>query len=229
MWLSNFGAMIPLNILHGTLLLMLVPYGIASVGMTRVSIDITKRHYYTSITDYFLAISKCWKQALIAGIINLFVTVILAISVWIYYAASGMVATIGLFLSAIALMIFSFMKYYVWTQIVLIDLPLKQIYKNSYYFAFLNFKKNAIIGTISLIFYAIAVLALLYIPYPVLSVALILLAGCFFPGFKQLLVQWYVYPFIKKNMIDPYYNERNENKAEESDRASNASVEGVSQ
>lgn len=204
-WLTNFGAMIPLNILNGTLLFMLAPCGLAMVGMTRVAIDMTKSHYYTSIIDYLVAIKKCWKQAIIAGMINLFATVFLGLSIWLYYSASGLGAKIGLCLSCVGMAVFSFMKYYVWPQIVLIQLPLGKIYKNSYLFAFMNLKKNILIGFISLVCYASAVVVLLYIPYPIISVGFILLCGWFFPGFKQLLVEWHAYPFIKKHMIDVYY------------------------
>ena len=50
-------------------------------------------------------------------------------------------------------------------------------------------------------------MVLLYVPY-LLSVPLVVVLGiCLFPGFKQLLVQYLVFPFLKQYVIDPYYAE----------------------
>ena len=206
-WWANVKSLILLDIIYSAMSLTLLPSGLASVGMANVAGNLARERYYFSFKEYWDAIRKCWKQALCAGLINLLFSVVLALVILFYLSTSGMIFVFGLGCCLLALVIFSFMKYYLWPQIIMFRMPLISIYKNSFIFAFLNLKDNLLIGIFSLLCYVLAALFLLYVPY-LLSVPLIVVLGiCLFPGFKQLLVQYLAFPFLKQYVIDPYYAE----------------------
>ena len=206
-WWANVKSLILLDIVYSAMSLTLIPSGLAAVGMANVAGNLARQRYYFSFKEYWDAIRKCWKQALCAGLINLLFTAVLALVIWFYLSASGVIFVFGMGCCLLALVIFSFMKYYIWPQIILFRMPLISIYKNSFLFAFLNLKSNLLIGLVSLLCYVLATVMLLYVPY-LLSVPLVVVLGsCLFPGFKQLLVQYQVFPFLKQYVIDPYYAE----------------------
>lgn len=206
-WWANIKPLFLLNMVYSLMSMTLLPSGLASVGMANVAGNLARERYYFSFREYWDAIRKCWKQALCAGLINLLFTAVLALVIWFYLSASGVIFVFGMGCCLLALVIFSFMKYYIWPQIILFRMPLISIYKNSFLFAFLNLKSNLLIGLASLLCYVLAAVVLLYVPY-LLSVPLVVVLGiCLFPGFKQLLVQYLVFPFLKQYVIDPYYAE----------------------
>jgi uncharacterized membrane protein YesL len=173
--------------------------------MANVAGNLARERYFFSFKDYWDAIKKCWKQALCAGLINLLFTAVLALVIWFYLSTTGILFVFGMGCCLLALVIFSFMKYYLWPQILMFRMSLWDAYKNAFLFAFLNLKSNLLIGLVSLLCYIVAALLLLYVPYLLSVVPVVVLGVCVFPGFKQLLVQYLVFPCLKRNMIDPYY------------------------
>lgn len=91
-------------------------------------------------------------------------------------------------------------------MVITFDLKIGQIYKNSFNFAFINIKKNLLIGISSILYFAIMYGILYMIPTDFTLALIIIFTICFYPGFKNLLIQFCVFPVIKKYMIDPYYN-----------------------
>lgn len=204
-WWANIKPMVLLNIVYTAMHLALLPSGLAAVGMANVAGNLARERYFFSFKDYWDAIKKCWKQALCAGLINLLFTAVLALVIWFYLSTTGILFVFGMGCCLLALVIFSFMKYYLWPQILLFRMSLWDAYKNAFLFAFLNLKSNLLIGLVSLLCYIAAALLLLYVPYLLSVVPVVVLGVCVFPGFKQLLVQHLVFPCLKRNMIDPYY------------------------
>lgn len=204
-WWANIKPMVLLNIVYTAMHLALLPSGLAAVGMANVAGNLARERYFFSFKDYWDAIKKCWKQALCAGLINLLFTAVLVLVIWFYLSTTGMLFVFGMGCCLLALVIFSFMKYYLWPQILMFRMSLWDAYKNAFLFAFLNLKSNLLIGLVSLLCYIAAALLLLYVPYLLSAVPVVVLGVCVFPGFKQLLVQYLVFPCLKRNMIDPYY------------------------
>lgn len=203
----NFWKFITVNLVYIILSAPLITNGLASVGITNVTRNIARDKHSFGLSDFFETIKKNWKQALGAGIINLFVTVILAFAINFYFNTNGIMSTIGLGISLCTAFIFLIMNFYIWTMIITFKLTLKQIYRNSFKFVFINMKRNLICGFSMLIVYAIYVAVFLFIPqYWVLTIELILII-CTLPAFRFLLIQFCTFPAIKKYMIDPYYEE----------------------
>ena len=62
-------------------------------------------------------------------------------------------------------------------------------------------------GLCLLAVYAIYVAIILLIPYFIVWTIAVVLALCTLPAFRFLLIQYFVFPSIKKHMIDPYYEQ----------------------
>lgn len=210
LWWENVWSMIPMNVMYSMLSLLLLPHGFVSAGMTNVTRNLARDKHTYGLSDFFETAKKNWKQSLAAGSINLFITVLMIFGMIFYFMYQDWFAWLGFGVCLVAFAMFSIMKYYIWLLIITFKLPLKSIYTNSFYFIFLNFKNNMIIGLVSLAYYALLIVVFLLLPHPLTISIEFMLTVMFFPGFKHLLVQYCVFPSVKKHMIDPYYQEHPE-------------------
>ena len=97
-----------------------------------------------------------------------------------------------------------------WTMIITFNLPLKNIYKNSFKFVFINIKGNLACFFSILLSYALFIGVLVLIGLATLPLAVVivgLLAIIILPCLRFLIIQFCTFPAIKKYMIDPYYEE----------------------
>ena len=204
----NFWKFITINLVYNILSIPIFTNGLASVGITNVTRNIARDKHSFGLSDFFDTVKKNWKQGLIAGIVNLLVYIVLIFDFFFFYnQEQSTVATIGLGITFSILFIFTVMSFYIWTLIITFNFTLKQVYKNSFKFVFINFKKNllclVVLAAVYAINIAVAVLLVKFLPL-VLTIE-ILLYILTYPCFKFLLVQFCVFPSIKQYIIDPYY------------------------
>lgn len=204
----NFWKFITINMVYNLLCLPLVTSGFATAGITNVTRNIARDKHSFGLSDFFETIKKNWKQSLIAGIINVVVYALLVFDVSLFLNSEGFFATFCCGVTFAILFIFLMMNFYIWTLMITFKFTLKQIYINSFKFVFINIKLNLLCGVILLLCY-VAAAALYFFSFkvPFLFVVLMTLAFLFFPCFKFLLIQFCVFPSIKKYIIDPYYEE----------------------
>ena len=207
LWWDNFWTLIPLSVVYSFLQFLLLSGGVASAGMTRVTMDMARGRHTYGFSDFVDTVKRVWKQALLVGIVNLTITAFLVFVGLFYYTSGGILATMGLGCCLMAMMLFSFARYYLWPQMVLFRLPVAKLYKNAFLFVFLNFRNNLLVGAFTVACYGIAAALLLLVTIPTTVVLITLLAVCVFPGFQQMLVQYCIFPSIKTHLIDPYYAE----------------------
>lgn len=205
LWFQNFWMFVPINFVCSVISALLIPYGLAQAGMTNVTRNLARDRYSFGLSDFFDTIKANWKQSLIVGIINLLVTILLCFGLLFYYNSQGIFADIALGFLLICFVIFSFMRYYMWTMIITFDLPTAKIYKNSFLLAFVNFKNNLFTGVIELALYAVLIWTVVWIPHFLVLFLATILAVFILPGFLHLLIQFNCFPAIEKYMIDPYY------------------------
>lgn len=100
------------------------------------------------------------------------------------------------------LIIYMFMRCYIYLLLVTFKLSIFKILKNAFIFAFLGIKRN-ILGLLGIFAFAfINIYVFVYIPMVGIMLPLIItLASCSYVG------AYAAYPVIKKYMITPYYNE----------------------
>ena len=206
-YFRNFWKFMPISAVHSLLCLPLLTSGLAASGMTHVARNTARDKHSFGLSDYFETIKKNWKQALPAGIINLLVYAVLFYDAWYFFCAEGTLATICSGLIVALFFVFSVMNYFVWTLMITFKFNLRQIYKNSFKFVFLNIKNNLLCFVTDLVCLGLYVLILRALQnwfLFVMTVELILFVVTY-PSFKYLLVQYCVFPSIKKYIIDPYY------------------------
>ncbi len=203
----NFWKFITINLVYGLISLPVLTNGLAAVGITNVTRNIARDKHSFGLSDFFETIKKNWKQALPAGIINTIITVLLVFSLFFYYGSKGIMATVGLAICFCMIFIFLIMNFYMWTLIITFKFKLKQVYKNSFKFVFLNMKMNLLCGFILLLVYGIFVGIFLLLPYYLTIVLEFMVFVCVVPAFRYLLIQFCTFPSIKKYIIDPYYKE----------------------
>lgn len=206
----NFWKLLVNNCVYALISFPIVTNGLAQAGLTHIARNIARDKHSFGLSDFIDTIKKNWKQGLIVGIINTIVYFILIFDAWFLSTAQqSTLNTIYLGLIFSALLMFTIMNFYMWTLMITFKFTIKQIYKNSFKFIFINLKMNLVC------FFSLALVLALYIGILFLSGAYWVTALVFefliftltYPGFKALLVQFCTFPAIKKFIIDPYYEE----------------------
>lgn len=209
-FLRNFWKFITINLVYTLISAPMLTNGLANVGLTNVTRNIARDKHSFGLSDFFDTIKRNWKHGLASGIINVLVYIILFFDFSFFNAQSNKTsATIGLGITFALLFIFTVMNFYIPTLLITFKFTLKQIYKNSFKFVFINIKNN-ILCLISLAFFLA-----IYITLPLLIPSYFLLIVtvefvffiCTFPAFSYLMIQFFIFPSIKKYIIDPYYLE----------------------
>lgn len=207
----NFWKFITINLVYNILCIPVFTNGVAAVGITHVTRNIARDKHSFGLSDFFDTVKKNWKQGLLAGIFNTLVYLVLLFDTYFFFMNStGIISSIGVGISLCILFVFSCMNYYIWTMIITFKLTLKQVYKNSFRFVFINMKMNMLCILVLLICYAAFVAIIFLLPYPIVWTLAILIALLTFPSFRFLLIQFCTFPAIKKYIIDPYYAEHPE-------------------
>ena len=218
------------GLLFSVTALPLVTCGWAEAGLTRITRSFSREKHAFLKEEFFEAVKKNRRNALIIGIINLLITLLLIYNLvsTIPFVLPGVmlfagwtneeIATIGelgvfegiiLVLSLMGYVTFTWMKYYIPLLMITFNLKIKQVYKNAFLFAAANMKVNLLISAVLIAVYALLGAVVLFtaatpVNYLVLTVVLALCVSVV-PGFRSFLIQYSIFPAVKKLMIDPYY------------------------
>lgn len=210
--------------------LPIVTCGWADAGLTRITRSFSREKHAFLKEDFFESIKKNRRPALIVGIINLVLTLILIYNLvtlippmipglyllfgWAPEAipAARDLTALEMIVLVVTLMgyvTFTWMKYYIPFLLITFKLKLKQIYKNAFLFAGANIKVNLLISVILILLYGVLGLVVLFtantdLNYLVLTIVLALCVSIV-PAFRSFLIQYCIFPSIKKLIIDPYY------------------------
>lgn len=219
---EKFWKLIPLSLLYVLCSLPIVTVGLANIGVTYIARNFAREKPVMLASDFFSTIKKNWKQGLAVGFVNLVLTAILLFAMWFYFKGwnESLMFKAGLVICGCIFVVFTFLKYYINMLIVTFDLSFSQLYKNSLLLSSVGLKENGII-TVSLIgLYAVAVglpVAWGYVFEDMLVPLLFMILDVLFlPAMHALVVQFCVFPVIKKHMIDPYYEAHPEAKKDKS-------------
>jgi len=215
---EKFWKLIPLSLLYWVCSLPVVTIGLADAAMAYITRNYVREKPVMLGSDFFDTIKKNWKQALPVGLINLAVTAVLVFAMVFYYSAwnSGFFFKAGLVVAGCIFIVFTFLKFYINFLLVTFDLDLRSLYKNSLLLSSVGLKENLIISGSLLGVYALFLGLPFGIAYileealvPILFMVFTIL---FLPAIQALIVQFCVFPVVKKHMIDPYYEQHPEAK-----------------
>ena len=192
--------------------LFLFTFGLVNCGSAYVLRNMVSGEPVFVWADFWYAIKRNWKQALPFGIADGLICGIFCLNI------SSMVGGVTnffqsfMFWSNIAILIvFFFMRYYIYLQMVTFDLKMFKIIKNSLIFSLLGFKRNfvAFLGIIILVFLELLFLigaGGLLLPFAVALPLILMLSVC------SLMKIFASYFKVKELMIDPYYQEHPDEK-----------------
>lgn len=204
----NFWKFIPISFVYCLISLPVLTSGLAAAGLTNVTRNIARDKHSFGLSDFFDTIKSNWKQALPAGIINLIIYAVLAFDLYFFYfSLRGMASAVLLGIGLSILYVFTVMTYYIWTLIITFNFKLSEVYKNSFKFVFINFKMNLLCFLMITAIYALFLVVGYFVGnFAVTLIEFALFVFCF-PAFRYLIIQYCIFPSVKKYIIDPYYKE----------------------
>ena len=217
-YLPRFWKLAGLNFIYLVCCLPIITVGPATAGFVYVL-----RKYscekFTDYSDFFRIFKRDFKKSFIMGIVDLFIVFATSFSLYFYYANARAGSK---FFSAIFIITLSMtfllimMHFYIYLMIVLLDLKLSKIIKNSLLLAYAGFKTNIITffivsGISALIIYLFLSTPLVVWPFLGVFVAFVPIS---FVGF---VICFNSFPIIRKFVIDPYYEERGEKNPEDAE------------
>ena len=191
-------------ILYALALLFIFTFGIVNVGCTYLLRNMMRGEHLFIWKDFWYAVKRNLKQALIFGVIDIVISVLLVYDLlWfnVNMHVSSMMMTLY-FMSYAMILIYFFMRMYIYPMLVTFDLSIFKMFKNVILFTVLGIKRNlmcflgtVIVLAINLAFYFAFMPVGIVLPF-IITVALL-----------NYISVYCAYPVIKKYMIDPYYKE----------------------
>ncbi len=182
--------------------LFIITFGLVRVGVTYIIRNMFRGEPIFLIHDFFYAIKRNLKQALIYGIMDVIIIALLVYDIMFFnlnYNAAPML-NVMFYMSLCLAVLYFFMRHYIYIMLITFELSIAKMFKNALLFTVLGIKRNCMIllGTalLALLEY---VLMFAYVPLAVIVPFIIM------PSLLILIGVYGVYPKIKEIMIDPYY------------------------
>lgn len=180
-------------------------FGLVNVGTTFIIRNMLKGEPVFIWTDFWYAIKRNWKQGLIVGIIDVIIICLLPANILIMLGMTGgFFESMVFWMNIVIAFIYIFVRFYIYPQLVTFDLKIGKIFKNSFIFALVGWKRNilALLGIIAVL----AINFILFtsgflIPLGIAMPLVILFATAQYIG---TYAAWFK---IKEIMIDPYVKE----------------------
>ncbi len=190
-------------VMIGLAALVIFTFGFVNVGTAYIMRNIIKQEPIFLMSDFFYAIRRNAKQALVFGILDCLFCALIAYDVmFFYYNIGSFFNNVCFYLSIFLAFLYFVMRFYVYPMMVTFDLSIFKMLKNAFIFALLGFKRN-ICAVFGMVIFALLCYGLLltYAPLGLLTPILILISTCSF------MALYAAYPKIKAVMIDPYHTE----------------------
>ena len=191
-------------VLFGLALLVLVTFGPVNTGIAYVLRNLMRGEPVSVWSDFWYAVKKNFRQALVFGVIDLLMIAMLVFDVISYRINAGL-SSINMMLYVISYgmsILYFFIRMYPYLMIVTFDMGIFKIIKNSIFFSILGIKRNIFALLVSVALVALDV----FLAGVLLPIGLILPFIILF-GMLQYTSVYCAFPKIKEVMIDPYYNE----------------------
>ena len=213
--LDVFGAQLNLPVYTSTstyvlmgicLLFLLVTFGWQNAGASYILRSMVRGEPVFLFTDYFYAVKRNLKQGFLLGLIDLAVIFLLYFD-FTYFASmpSSFFNDLCYFLILGMVVLYFFMRFYLYLMMVTFELSIKKLLKNALIFVILGFKRNviavlgiALIVSINVLLFALFAMTPLGIAIPLILPFLYLLAVISFT------TTYAAYPVIDRYMIAPY-------------------------
>ncbi len=182
--------------------------GPAQAGFTYVLRNYSREEHAFLWWDFKETALKNLKESLIISVIDFIVVVIVGIDINLYMNINkgSFLMTVAGSLVFLAFTIYVMMHMYIYPMLVTFKLNVRQLYKNAFLFAIMRFIPNLLILLLCIVVLGASFYNayLGFILFPLLTMSLI-----------GLITNFYVYPTMKKYMIDKVTEQENSKKEEQ--------------
>ena len=199
-------------VFYGISALTLFTFGPVNVGTCYILRNIAKGEPVFVWSDFWYAVKRNIKQALPFGIIDISIIAMLLNNIQKMFMSTGennLFTSTMLWSNVVIFILYFFMRFYIYIQMVTFKLSIFKILKNSLIFALLGIKRNlaALMGIIAIVFLEFVFMFLLGGVLIPLAVALPLLIFISAMAYMKVYAAYYK---IKTVMIDPYMDSTEE-------------------
>jgi len=186
----------------GFLCIPVITVGPAQAGFTYILRNYAREEHAFPWWDFRDAAKRNFKQSLIISIINILAVALIGMDLNAYFQLNrgdNILMSLASGFIVLAFIILLMMNMYIYPMLVTFKLTVKQLYKNAFIFSMMRFFPN--LGILLLCF--LIVIATFW--YPVIGIILLPLITMSFIG---LVTNFYVYPTLKKHIIDKFEEEQ---------------------
>ena len=176
-------------------LLVLFTWGVISTGTTYLLRGYIRQDRVFFWSDFFGAIKRNLKQAIIVGFIDALIMLLLFYDMYFFFANGSMM----FFIMIIILAIYMMVRMYLYLMLITFDLSVWKIFKNGFIFAILGFKRNILAFLFGTLIVGLAYFLLGTIPPVGILFGLFIMFSTI--AFFNTYAAW---AKIKEIMIDPY-------------------------
>lgn len=196
--------------------LTLFTFGIVNAGTAYVLRNIAMGEPVFVWSDFWYAVKRNWKQAILFGIIDAFINVVLIFNIYTTMSSGDFITSLMFWANVALVILYFFMRCYFYVQMVTFKLSIFKIFKNSLIFTMLGLKRNI------MAFLGCAILILLEILFIFSAGGILISLGVALPLAIMFSAMAYMkvyasYFKIKEIMIDPYKAEHPEEFSDEVD------------
>ena len=194
-------------LMAGIAIVWLGTFGYINVGTTYILRSLVRREPVFMWSDFWYAIRRNKKQGLLLGIVDLVILALLIFDLVYFYNLIGSFAMDMMFFLIIALLlIYNFMRYYLYLMLVTFDPPMGKLIKNAFIFSVVGIKRNvmALLGMAAMLVLNYILIMLLA---PLGIIVVVILPLVYFPGCAGFMAAYAAWPKIDDLMIKPYQRE----------------------
>jgi len=197
-------------IFYGISALTLLTFGVVNVGTAYILRNIAKGEPIFTWTDFWYSVKRNWKQAFPFGVIDLLINAILLYNIYtLILGDSGFFQNMLMWANVIIFVIYFFMRYYIYVQMVTFKLTVFKIIKNSLIFSLLGIKRN-FMGLLGIIIFILLEVLFIFGAGGVLLPLGVAAPLCLIFSASAYMKVFASYYKIKEIMIDPYLAEHPE-------------------
>ena len=191
-------------VLYGVGALTLFTFGPINAGTAYVLRNLVSGEPVFVWSDFTYALKRNLRQSLIFGIIDCAIIALLCLDMYWMFSTPGFLTSLFFWTSVVIFVLYFFMRYYMYIQMVTFDLSIYKMMKNALIFSLLGLKRNflALLGIIVCI--ALEVLFIFGLGGLLLPIAVAAPLALLFSFFAYMKV-YAAYAKVKEVMIDPYY------------------------
>lgn len=188
------------------LLFLFITFGWQNIGATYIVRNMVKGDPIFIWSDYFYAIKRNLRPALLLGMLDFTVIFMLGFDLAYFWNQTGdFWLDVGFFAICALIILYFFMRFYIYLLLVTFDLSIRKILKNALIFTMLGIKRN-LMGFLGVALITLINVALFFVfGATPLGIAIpLILPLLYYLSVTAFTCAYAAYPIIDRYMIAPY-------------------------